>query len=1648
MVEQLQVHAYEWTIRDKFGDDDEVAIHCWGLDRDSKPHLLRIVDFPAFCHVELPLMVRGKIYQWRKESAMRFLELLSRSLRDDAPIQQTFYEAPKTYYHRMNRKYPMFQLAFKNLAAMNHCFRLLDNPIKTEEWGFIKCNVWENDIPIVRKLLTYRNIQYSGWFTVNAYKVEQENKVSTLEREYLVDWQTMDPVAPDICKGWITKPGCLAFDIECYTNNHRAMPNKYLSHHCAYMISCIYQRYKDPSTRKRYGIIIGDCNHIPPEKLDNCEIIKIDIKKDDKCDTFDVEEYEMINAFAKVINETDPEIITGYNILSFDYPYLDVRIKRRLGPNGKSAEWPCMGRIFGEPAVMTSKTWKSGAYGHQSINILNMEGRISIDLLPIIKRDYKLEKYDLNTVCKKFINKTKHDVKAVEMFLIYEDMRNTLTTLVALLKRQQNGENLEQEIEAAQQAFQKAKDDTTKVLEYCIQDSELVIDLMEKLNIWLGLIQMSNVVGTTVVELFTRGQQLRCLSLIYDLAAKKGFVLDKRDVPGFKFAGGFVFEPIPGLYDNIICLDFSSLYPSIIQAYNICFSTLVPPEYEDLVPDEDCNIIEFDQEEIENEDDEEDEILPEIKKKPKTTKKKVTRHYRFKWYKNREGILPQLVRELVMQRRAVNAQIAELKEELKVLERIEDDRAVLENYLNGNITVGVIDELAAKVKSLSESNPPAAPEVITATKKQLAIAKLFNIDIARKNLEDKKSELTELEYRIAEAYTDNNIEGLYKIYLELEEDKDKRLEKIADIKLLLIVLDKKQLALKVTANSFFGLLGVQNGGKMPLIEGAMCITATGRKLINQVREYIESHYDGKQVAGDTDCNRGHTPILVRHENGAVNYMQIEDLLCFSSKMNNNETPKTFEWKIDGLGKWQMLNKESDNPNPKEYYNFPHCPIEVWSDNGWTKIKYLMRHKTPKQIYRVITHTGVVDATEDHSLLNEYSQPVTPNQIAVGMKLLHKDLPNIEWNDPTMDEEKAWVWGFFLAEGTCGVYNNTYGRKSSWNISNQNQDFLNKAQRILRRIEPDYDFIIDPCMESSNVDKLNVRRIDKNLEEFVTKYENLFYTKRSEYIKQNAATDNGIRYKKVPHQILMAPNNIKYAFLQGWYDGDGSKTEYALDENNKLTRGRFDIKGQIGAAGLYFICSALGYKVSLSCRADKQDIYRMGITKGRQVTHTDQIKVIRPLGQLDEYVYDIETENHHYAAGPGRMVVHNSVMMHLPGIKNSKECDYWGRRLSEEISGIKPGKEDCDGILWPDGRPGLFKSPLAMEFEKAMRLLCFRKKKYAAYLIGKNGDFKTEDVMDKHGNVIGSRLIMLKKGIILARRDNPNFLRKTYTKILDLIMNRGEFNDAIDILLNAVNELYSGKVPYEDLVIIRELGANYKSDSFFMKVFSDELRKAGKLVNPGDRLDFLIVKDPSATLLGHKMRLTEQYLESLETDTPLEIDYDYYVEKVLMNSINQLFEVGFKDVIPRMPQAFYRPSNRCKPRYFDKPMKILYEMKQKGGNFIEDMRNLAHYHYNNFKNPPPLKLIIDPPPQPLKLIIDPTPQPLKLIIDPPVQPLKLIIDPPVQPLKLIIDPPNTPSKLIIVDNQENKQSPKSNLSPSFKLQIQNQQLFFPRIGIKK
>lgn len=1110
-IVELKVHAYDWNIVDVDVDTDTTAIHCWALDKNSDPYLLRFRDFPVFCFIELPMYVNNAYYQWTRPHVDHFIEDLSFRLKDHAPIRYNLQYTNKIYYYRNNLKFPMVQVCFSTIEAMNHCRNILKKPIKTRYWGFLSCNVYETSIPLYRKLLTVKNTKFAEWFRVFGTKVEPGMNISTLENEYIVQWNTLAPLAPEECLGWVSEPGRLAIDIECYSDRHLAMPDKYNAKHLVYIISCVYEKFNQERTR--YAIVVGDCDQIPEERLANCYVIKV------------TNELQLHDAFAEVVRITDPEIILGYNILLFDYPYMDHRLKRLL------KEWPQMGRIIGKNAVMSNKVWESKAYGRMSMNILQMDGRISLDMMPIIKRDHKLDQYNLNFVSKHFIGESKHDVSPQEMFQIYE--------------RCQKVKNLPPD----DPEYLAAKADMTRVVEYCICDSELVLKLFNKMNVWIGQVEMSSIVGVTIQDLSTKGQQHRCLSQIYDLAARLGYVIDSRDTPTYTYSGGFVFDPIPGIYDNIICLDFASLYPNIMRAYNICYSTFVPPEMMDRVNPDDCHVLKFTQEEVyDPEADNIDDETGEVKKTAKSKLLKKNVEYEFWFYKQREGIIPQLVRELIMCRKRVNAQMNGQKAKYSVYQKIENFYLALKAYVSNPIHVNSIAEAEEILKSMTTSVPPAPAHEIIEAKRRLNMSRMFNTEYTIKCREGIKDDDLE-EWKTC-------VEFLNELSVAFEDKDEAKITEIFEMwtpqykimnsdmkhcKLLITVLNQRQLGIKVSANSMYGFLGVQNGGLLPLIEGAMSVTAMGRRLINEVRVYIEEKYGGVQIYGDTD----------------------------------------------------------------------------------------------------------------------------------------------------------------------------------------------------------------------------------------------------------------------------------------------------------------------------------------------------------------------------------------------------SVMMDMH-VKDSKECEYWGIRLAQEITGLPPGAKDCDGNIWPEGRKGIFLSPLALEFEKGMRMLSLCKKRYAAYLIGKGGEFKMEDIVDRLGNVVGSKRQFLTRGIILSRRDNCGFARRVYAAILDMVMNGSSFETTMSYLIDAILELINGQVPVEELVVTKALGTSYASDTNCMKIFADNLKKAGKLVNPGDRLPYVLVKTyDGSDKVGPKMRLIDQYNEALNTDEPYEIDVSCYLTKCLSKPINQLISVGYQNVIDNYSSITYKRTPRCRPDTLRTPVKIITNMISAG-----------------------------------------------------------------------------------------------------------------------
>merc|ERR1719159_1529798 len=192
--------------------------------------------------------------------------------------------------------------------------------------------------------------------------------------------------------------------------------------------------------------------------------------------------------------------------------------------------------------------------GRETIEI-NIDGRVVFDMLVVMQKEQKLSSYSLNAVSAEFLGEQKEDVH-------YSMMGDLFVTSAETRRR---------------------------LAVYCLKDAYLPIQLIDKLLCMYNYVEMARVTGTPINFLLNRGQMIKVTSQLLRKARQHDFVMPtKRSEPSEdKYEGATVLDPITGYYEKpITTLDFASLYPSIMMAHNLCYTTLLTPDSVSKVPAE------------------------------------------------------------------------------------------------------------------------------------------------------------------------------------------------------------------------------------------------------------------------------------------------------------------------------------------------------------------------------------------------------------------------------------------------------------------------------------------------------------------------------------------------------------------------------------------------------------------------------------------------------------------------------------------------------------------------------------------------------------------------------------------------------------------------------------------------------------------------------------------------------------------------------------------------------------------------------------------------------------------------------------------------------------------------------------------------------
>lgn len=324
-------------------------------------------------------------------------------------------------------------------------------------------------------------------------------------------------------------------------------------------------------------------------------------------------EADMIEAFQEYVQYEDPDIICGYNTYGFDDKFLATRARI----NGMTLNL-ARGPIWGKNLQNKTFDLASGKY---EVEYLKTPGRLTIDLLLSMRREHTLDSYKLdnvastflrdkvvkfegntvytkttrglfpgNYVCFDLVGNTINPYQEGRKFLVRSLTYNTIVIDEKDLFSDLTAENMKtlewsftkdditpQDIFRMHRGTSK---DRATVAKYCIQDCDLVLTLMAKLDTLTNSRGMADVCFVPLQFLFLRGQGIKIFSRVAYEASKRNQIMRTQEAlegEGIGYEGAIVISPKIGMYLNtpVAVLDFNSLYPSSMIGENLSPDTLV-----------------------------------------------------------------------------------------------------------------------------------------------------------------------------------------------------------------------------------------------------------------------------------------------------------------------------------------------------------------------------------------------------------------------------------------------------------------------------------------------------------------------------------------------------------------------------------------------------------------------------------------------------------------------------------------------------------------------------------------------------------------------------------------------------------------------------------------------------------------------------------------------------------------------------------------------------------------------------------------------------------------------------------------------------------------------------------------------------------------
>lgn len=511
----MDILIFDWSVKTIHNEDYVIG---WAIDRNSDAIAVVIKGVYPEVIMRLPPMPK-----WYEKFGQQRFNQHRNDVIESLNISKTLYHGEPKLKKRRPQFY--FSEGYPHLvytARNTECASKIQDKME-----LISNNVFYN-YKLEMTLIANRKLNSQGWNSINLDNAKLIEGIARIGKAYLISENDISPTDAT----YPVFPLCGAYDIETKGEDGRFSTCEFVTDYiCAISYETwVYKSYA--STVKTYTIIYGKV--LEDKVPDNISLYCVDTEE------------ELINIFERLIKDTSPVMITQYNGDGFDLPY----IHGRKGRICQRTDWDIIGRDINTKATTAYLKPSMGGRFRKG-RLLIAPGLVSADVFKYYMDGNKRRSYKLKDIGQSELNDTKKDIGDYK-FINYACNEN----------RKGNYEPM------------------TTLLEYVNQDTSLTARLTDHINLFDYMVEMTQATSSTWQSYNRYGRKKRTESMMLVAATHSNPPI----VPGTRVQqkmhadGGYVRDPLPGMYPFTCTFDFNSLYPSIMIGFNLDYVTLLSPE--------------------------------------------------------------------------------------------------------------------------------------------------------------------------------------------------------------------------------------------------------------------------------------------------------------------------------------------------------------------------------------------------------------------------------------------------------------------------------------------------------------------------------------------------------------------------------------------------------------------------------------------------------------------------------------------------------------------------------------------------------------------------------------------------------------------------------------------------------------------------------------------------------------------------------------------------------------------------------------------------------------------------------------------------------------------------------------------------------------